>query len=169
MTREEAIKEITNHLNHWKRLKREKICSEVDGENAINSFNMAIKALEQEPSEDAISREEITSKIEEWADGFEDGEYFSGSSVADTIRVCIGMTDELPSVTPTQKWISVSDGLPNIKNQTRKYLVTLKDKTVCDVLFTECDGEHWWNYNYGDVIAWQELPKAYKANMENNK
>lgn len=55
MTREEAIKEITNHLNHWKRLKEEKICSEVDGENAINAFNMAIKALGQE----------TTTKIEE--------------------------------------------------------------------------------------------------------
>ncbi len=57
MTREEAIKEITNHLNHWKRLKEEKICSEVDGENAINAFNTAIKALEQEPVLDKIRAE----------------------------------------------------------------------------------------------------------------
>jgi hypothetical protein len=67
------------------------------------------------------------------------------------------------------RWIPCSERLPRIKNKTERYLVTLKNGTVCDALFTECDGEHWWNYNYDDVIAWQELPKAYKANMENNK
>lgn len=59
MTREESIKEITNHLNHWKRLKEEKICSEADGENAINAFEMAINALKQQPCEDAISRQAV--------------------------------------------------------------------------------------------------------------
>lgn len=69
----------------------------------IDACKEAIKLLKLESCEDAISRDEITSKIEEWADGFENGGYFSGSSVADAIRVCIGIADELPSVTPVQK------------------------------------------------------------------
>ena len=63
-------------------------------------------------------------------------------------------------------WIPVSERLPNIKNRTEKYLVTLKDKTVCDAMFTECAGEHWWNYNYDDVIAWMPLPEPYEAESE---
>ena len=48
MTNEEAIEELNAHLIHWKRLLREKICSQEDGKKTINALNMAIKALEQE-------------------------------------------------------------------------------------------------------------------------
>ena len=48
MTRKEAIEVINNHLEHWKRLLREKICDETDGTETISAFKMAIKALEQE-------------------------------------------------------------------------------------------------------------------------
>ena len=65
-----------------------------------------------------------------------------------------------------RRWIPVSERLPSVKNYQRKYLVTLKDKTVCDAMFTECDGEHWWNYNYDDVIAWMPLPEPYKEESE---
>ena len=60
----------------------------------------------------------------------------------------------------------VSNYLASVKNYQRKYLLTLKDKTVCDAMFTECDGEHWWNYNYDDVIAWMPLPEPYKEESE---
>ena len=58
MTREEAIKVLNNHLEHWKRLVRGKICDENEGADTINAFGMAISALEQEPCDDAISRAE---------------------------------------------------------------------------------------------------------------
>ena len=80
------------------------MCSEI-----ANSCLMAIKALEQQPSDDCVSREDGINKIEEWADGFEDGEYFSGKSVADAIRACGGIIAELPSVTPKTRWIPVSE------------------------------------------------------------
>lgn len=47
MTKEEAIEELNAHLIHWKRLLREKICSQEDGKKTINALDMAIKALEQ--------------------------------------------------------------------------------------------------------------------------
>lgn len=48
MTREEVIEELNAHLIHWKRLLREKICSQEDGKKTINALEMAIEALEQE-------------------------------------------------------------------------------------------------------------------------
>lgn len=85
------------------------------------AIHSVIEELEKEPCEDAVSREEITSKIEEWASGFEDGGYFDGDAVADAIRVCIGIADELPPVTPTHKkgkWVVEDSGNYNGKYST---------------------------------------------------
>ena len=46
MTNKEAKEVIQNHLNHWERLYREKICTEEEGSEAVEAFSMAIKALE---------------------------------------------------------------------------------------------------------------------------
>lgn len=72
----------------------------------------ALKLLKQEPCKDCISREEIISKISEYADGFENGGYFSGDSVEDAIMVCVGMADELPSVKPVRKVGKWENGNP---------------------------------------------------------
>lgn len=45
MSREEAIKVINNHLEHWKRLVRGKICDETEGAETISAFELAISAL----------------------------------------------------------------------------------------------------------------------------
>lgn len=63
-------------------------------------LNKYIETLEQQSCKDCISREDAINKIEEWADGFEEGGYFSGKSVADAIRACGGIIAELPPVTP---------------------------------------------------------------------
>ena len=49
MTREEAKRVLKIHLEHWKRLTKEKICTEQEGAETISAFDMAIEALEQEP------------------------------------------------------------------------------------------------------------------------
>ena len=46
MTNKEAKEVIQNHLNHWERLYREKICTEEEGKKTIAAFEVAIKALE---------------------------------------------------------------------------------------------------------------------------
>lgn len=58
MTREEAIKILKEHHDHWMRLYKEGICTEEEGENTIEALEMAIKALDQEPCGDAIDRAE---------------------------------------------------------------------------------------------------------------
>lgn len=45
MINEEAINVLNEHLNHWERLLREKICPHKEGEETIEAFNMAIQAL----------------------------------------------------------------------------------------------------------------------------
>ena len=48
MNREEAIIILKEHHDHWMRLYKEGICTEEEGENTIESLEMAIKALERE-------------------------------------------------------------------------------------------------------------------------
>ena len=54
MTREESIKVLLQHSEHWKRLLTENICSKEEGLQTVEALDMAIKdmaikALEQEP------------------------------------------------------------------------------------------------------------------------
>ena len=59
MTKEENIATLNEHLDHWKRLLSEKICDQDEGEKTIDALQNAIKALEQEPCGDAISRQAV--------------------------------------------------------------------------------------------------------------
>lgn len=45
LTRAEAIAELTEHLNHWKRLLKEGICGKEQGERTIKSLELAIDSL----------------------------------------------------------------------------------------------------------------------------
>lgn len=44
-TRIDAITELTEHLNHWKRLLKEHICEQEEGEKTIKSLEIAIESL----------------------------------------------------------------------------------------------------------------------------
>ena len=103
-------------------IKRLKVLTDYEYDEDLEALDMAIKALEQQiihgityggvswggtytfkeqqSCEDCISREDAINKIEEWANGFEEGGYFSGKSVADAIRACGGIIAELPPVRP---------------------------------------------------------------------
>lgn len=59
MTKEENISTLNEHLDHWKRLLSEKICDQSEGEKTIDALQNAIKALEQEPCEDVVSRQAV--------------------------------------------------------------------------------------------------------------
>lgn len=65
MTKEENIATLNEHLEHWKRLLSEKICDQSEGEKTIDALQNAIKALEQEPCADCISREKVSELLNE--------------------------------------------------------------------------------------------------------
>lgn len=92
MTNEEAIKIINNLLNYkpWE----------------VEALAMAIKALEQQPCEDCISRQEVNTLVDELARAISDERCFI-SRGRDTATIMQDILD-LPSVTPQRpkgKWI----------------------------------------------------------------
>lgn len=59
------------------------------------------------------------------------------------------------------KWIPVSERLPEIHNYMQEYIVTIKGNLIRTAFFTETNGESWWSID--NVIAWMPLPEPYKA------
>ena len=113
------------------------------------ALKMGIESLRKEPCADAVSRKAIVEMLNARVQG----------SVM-TFDHFIELLYKLPSVTPTQRWIPVSEKLPKIHNRCEKYLVTLEHGGTYVALFTECDEKHWWAYD--DVVAWMPLPKPYQ-------
>ena len=90
MSREEAIKVLFQHIEHWKRLLTENICSKEEGSQTVEALEMAIKALSQEPicdrdcehctwtecpiepCDDAISREDAVHALRKALWDYED-------------------------------------------------------------------------------------------------
>ena len=114
MTKEENIATLNEHLEHWKRLLSEKICDQSEGEKTIDALQNAIKALEQEPCGDCISRQAVINAIKNYASMLWEKYYeqFPESTILEMIQ-------ELPSVTPQPKvgrWI-YHDGYIPYKNE----------------------------------------------------
>lgn len=105
MTNEEAIS-IMNVIIHM-------LEPQYDTERVEEAVSMAIKALEQQPCEDCISRTEALKVIEEQKKGFYGVERYA-------IDECHSAVMKLPSVTPQPKtghWEYVQyDYNPNIGN-----------------------------------------------------
>lgn len=115
MTREEAIARIKDH----------KIVHKIDEQpRAIyisEALDMAIKALEQQPCEDCISRQAAQAKIKNICDeyrlSYEDGERKAATGGS---AYALGHAfDDLPPVTPQQKigyWTKQEDGTYKCSN-----------------------------------------------------
>ena len=65
-----------------------------------------------------------------------------------------GISEQLPSAQPEQRWIPCSERLPEKDGE---YLTTTEDG-LCDV---ESYGDGEWFYD--DVVAWAPLPKPWKG------
>ena len=118
----------------------------------------AIKALEQEPCEDAISRKSMLDYLK----------YLHGEMPEEEF------VKALPSVTPTRKkeeWISCDEKLPKpnelVDNVRKYYLIQDEYGDMCVARYTK-KGWHPIEslFFLDDVVAWIPLPEPYKAETE---
>jgi hypothetical protein len=120
------------------------------------ALDLAIKALEQQPSDDCISRQAVLDII-----NFEDKWLYDAKSHnADTKIAFSGLESRvkaLPSVTPKTEWIPVSERLPD---ENGSYLVTVKRGYIVLGLWVGV-AENWAN-----VIAYMPLPEPYRESEE---
>lgn len=157
MTREEAIAE----LNTFKIGAKSEL-----GENALD---MAIKALQQEPCEDEVSRQAVLNAIEkaQYSRDFCKEHHIDYSISMEMVRIVL---HDLPPVTPAEKvrrWIPVSERLPKeneyIGNVCKYYLI---QDEYGDMHVAHLSNVGWIPMDslkaIGDeIIAWQELPQTY--------
>lgn len=152
MTAEKAI-EILSDVGDINR------CCAEDAE----ALDMAIKALEQKPCEDCISRQEAISAIQD--------EYYADAVGIDIVDIVA----HLPSVTPkAERWIPCTERLPKDGDT---YLVTIEyngkvigvDAASYNPFYGYID-KHWdtfedWKEDDDTcyhVTAWMPLPEEYK-------
>lgn len=156
MTREEAIRILKNfslcgvyhqliHMN------------DTDSE----AISMAIKALEAEPCEDAVSRRDAIDAIYKCTDIY-----------INNLPVMVDKADaykalaDLTSAQPEQRWISVSERLPEDDTEVFVYLFDRPSPYIAWV----CDG-CWFTEEFqvekeNYPKAWCELPEPYKERRE---
>ena len=127
-----------------------------------------IKALEQEPCEDAISRQAVDILVDELARAISDERccISRGRSTATIMQDIL----ELPPVTPQPKtgWIPVSERLP--KDGQNVLFCDIDDDIMVgyhvkgkpDTHFTQ-DGTF---EDMKNIKAWRPLPQSYKAESE---
>lgn len=130
------------------------------------ALDMAIKALEQQPSEDCVARSEALDILDDFEEDVENGKFKTAYAKARE-RMC-----DLPSVTPQQtRWIPVSERLP----QYGKEVLTCDSEGFIAIQSIECnvwDEYDYWENQNGDrsdideVIVWMPLPELYKEESE---
>ncbi len=121
-----------------------------------------IKALKQQTSDDCVSRAELLKKYE---DRFIELQKARQQDKQLGVNWCINTLKDTPPVAPTQKWIPVSERLPEEET----------DVLICNANgdieisrgshSTEMKNEFIWytsGWRFGKVIAWQPLPKPYE-------
>lgn len=130
------------------------------------AFKLAIQALEQQPSEDCISRQAVKEMLrEEWTK-------YIPMELDINLSFVLEKINELPSVTPQQtRWVPVSERLPEKHDC---YLVTTKWKgSYSGDVYTETNmavyREKLEEWDSVGVIAWMPLPEPYKVESEDKE
>lgn len=165
MTKVEAIKFGTAWLG---------IQEKLEGCEMYEFFKMSVKALQEEPCEDCVRRQEVLDILKD--------EWNKFSDANDAMKESIDTIEALKLVTPKQepRWIPVSERLPkpfSYVNCTCRSLIDDRAFWVVETCYVpqpkNSPYSDWGNIpmlNHGDceVVAWmyREIPKPYKAESE---
>ncbi len=134
-------------------------------EKCLHYWDMAIKALEQEPCDDCVSRQAVIDEVKEIAE-WHSGDAFNEDRVITHMKM-------LPPVLPKREqgeWIRVEDGLPESqsigdKDYSEWVIIAMRihyDGSYHETCAYYCFSEKEWYTNgfiIGDVIAWMPIPK----------
>ena len=158
MTREEAIKELQESHDIMRSY-------DIDSSESrlMTALDMAIKALEQEPCGDAISRQAALDVIAET-------DITNGTEPVFTGKQVQALLQDLPTVTPKQRWIPVSERLPEEDTNVLCWYEYFRYGNYNKMYQTYGVGTYFGrNVWAGDitgerarVIAWMPLPKPYE-------
>ena len=138
---------------------------------AFEALDMAIKALEQEPCEDTISRQAAISHVD-------DVPYIKDHPTVGLLWKA--WIESLPSAQPEQRWIPCSERLPE---EYGEFLVTMTEKAKAKDLGFDIDETYIMKMRYNsngwqlprripswinkavkdEVLAWMPLPEPYKG------
>ena len=152
MTKEEAIRLIKDHIDTYVVCHGEEDTVAVSIDNVdVEAFDMAIKALEQQPCEDAVSREAVFRMLRGCLTG--------GEKEYEYVKLHI---DSLPFVQPKSSWISIKDEEKPKDGQ--RVFILLKDGRTYTADFN-CDNSGWWfvannEWEYSRFVkAWMPIPE----------
>lgn len=119
---------------------------------------MAFKALNQEPCEDAVSRQAVLEQTYNWSKD----EFLRVTNPFHYLRKRI---NSLPSVNPQEpKWIPVSERLPE-----DKYAVLVWCPERKNIYCAYREENQWWIFGAfvqivpNEVVAWMPLPQPYES------
>lgn len=117
-------------------------------------FEATYKALDEEICEDAISRKDMALNIVSF--------YNKATGKKKTLDFLCKCVEGLPSVQPKQRWIPVSERLPD---EDDVYLVTMNvlGRSIRDIERFRIDNKGWGVNGNNEVTAWMPLPEPYKA------
>lgn len=142
-----------------------------ESDTMVDFCNTIIKALEQEPCDDCISRQATVERLCKVADFMNEKRKGLGSPYIMAALFIQDNKDEFPSVTPKEKigWIPVSERLPE---KTGWYITTFKGAKntygVSELSYRK--PENYWTgvdiskkfLDNDDIIAWMPMPEPYK-------
>ncbi len=133
------------------------------------SHRMAIKALEQEPCEDCISRKHIQDKYKTCAD-----------MLHEDAAIVMEWVNDAPLVIPAEKvgrWVPVSERLPEVGSEVLVCFDFKGNRSVYisnfygDGEFHGLDDEYLTSEGrkYRKAVAWMSLPEPYTAEGGDNE
>lgn len=184
MTREEAIAQLKmdRDLCNFNPMTGEEAPMNEDCRKSAEALDMAIKALEQEPCEDAVNRQAVCEFLENHAKTYDDVRVRIGLKAGSSL---VANPDNVPSVTPAPKkerWIPCSERLPERGKDvlvTRDYDGREDCNKSCRYVeiasrYGEDDDPDWKSFSdeykihpkNHHVIAWRELPEPYREESQ---